>query len=233
MKRRTIYIFTILLAIILISVEAYVIKVVTNIEPEIEAVFSTKKIPAKVIITPDMVTVKKINVSLVTLQTIRSLNQVIGKASITEIEGGEVIKSFRVAEPLSLKEIKVLNPDNRLMSVDFKADQVNGWYLASGDFVDIHYTPNAAANINIEKREQIEDPFQRSLMEFHVFDNIRVAGILDDKGQVIMEITREQLPKLISFEVTKDLAKFISAAKTTGKIELSVIQTEISENIAD
>lgn len=233
MKRRTIYIFTILLAVILLAVEAYIIKVATNIEPEIEVVFASKKIPAKAIITADMVTVKKIDISLATIQTVRSLNQVIGKASTTEIENGETIKSFRIADPLSLKEIKVLDPDNRLMSVDFKADQVNGWYLSAGDHVDIHYTPNAAANINEDRRDQITDPFQRSLLEFHVFDNVRVAGILDDKGQVIQEITREQLPKILSFEVTKDIAKFLAAAKTTGKIEISVIQDDVQEVISD
>lgn len=225
MKRRTVYIFTVLLAIILIIVEAYVVKVATKIEPEIEVIFASKKIPARTIITADMVTVKKIDVSLATLQTARNINEVIGKAATSEIESGEIIKTFRIADPLSLKEIKVLNPENRLMSVEFKPDQVNGWHLAAGDIVDIHYTPDAAANLNIDRRDSISDPFQKSLLDFHVFENVRIAGILDDKGQVIHEVTKEQLPKIISFEVSKDLAKFLGAAKHSGKIEISVVQT--------
>lgn len=226
MKRRTIYIFTVLLAIVLIAVEAYIIKVATNIEPVMEVVYSTKKIPAYTVITPDMVTKKRINISLVTLQTATNLENVIGKAVTTDIDEGEAIKTFRLVSPDSISEIKLLNSKNRLITVEFKPDQVNGWNLKTNSVVDIIYTPNNALRSLDAQKALLVDPFQKSLLEFQVFYDIRVAGILDEDGNVVLGRNKGKAPKLVSFEVTEYQAKFLSAAKDTGTLNLAVTQND-------
>lgn len=221
MKKGTIYIVTVILALVLIIAEAYIIKSVTKIEPTIDAVFATRRIAEKTVITSDMVTLRKIDISSATNQTVRSVDNVVGKMATTEIENGEVIKSFRTIDLKDFKEITVLDKNNRLISVEFSPDQVNGWYIKVDNCVDIHYVPNSSTN-----KDNVTDSFERSLTKYQLYENIRVAGILDDKGQIIQEITADKLPKIISFEVTPELAKFLAVAKSTGKLEIALIQSD-------
>lgn len=235
-KQKTLIIAIILLAILL-SAEVFVVKKASDYEPKIKVIYAKVKIPAEIVITKDMLVEKEVALSLVNINAVKDTAEAIGKAAKFDIEEMEMITSSRLMEKTEEKRIELLNINNRLVTVKFEPDQVNGWWLE--DIVDIIFIPNENS---APKPEMAEDMQQSDTSEKVVYDsfgivrleNIRVAAIIDENRQLIEDIEdMTYRPILVSFEVNTEQDKFLAWAKYNGKIEVSarmVVEQERRES---
>lgn len=208
MRKLKMVVAAILLVVILVGVEIYIIRGASKYEPEVEIVFASVKINEKTVITSDMLEIKKVGLGSAHKLSTKKPEEVIGKKAIMDIESGEMMLSSKVGLD-EMKEIKVKDKNNRLFSVEFKGDQANGWWVLTGQNVDIIFVPNE----NYKNGKQ-------------TLKKIRVAALIDEKGKLLENSDRATLPRYISFEVTDEQADFLAAAKGGGRLELSVIPEE-------
>jgi uncharacterized protein YaeQ len=139
-----------------------------------------------------------------------------------------------------MEQIEVKDKNNRLFTVEFKGDQANGWWIKVGQYVDIIFIPNekpSASNSNYIKEPETaqqtiagsNDNRQPTAFstansgEVRRFRNIRVAALIDEKGNQLKNSNRETLPRYISFEVTDSQDEVLAYAKSNGRLEVSVI----------
>lgn len=233
MKRPKTLIVAIVLLAILLAVEVFVVKKASDYEPKIKAIYAKVSIPAETIITNDMLIEKEVSLSLVNMKAIKDTAEAIGKVAKFDIEEMEMITNSRLMEKIEIKRIEMLSDKNRLITVEFKPDQVNGWWL--NDRVDIIFIPNDTAAAK-PKPTIINNPSQGDeAIEKITYDpsgivrleNIRVAAIIDESRKLIENIEdMTYRPVLVSFEVNTDQDKFIAWAKYNGKIEVSARQEE-------
>lgn len=59
-----------------------------------------------------------------------------------------------------------------------------------------------------------------------LLEKIRIAALIDERGQLLGNNDRVTLPRYISFEVTDRQAEFLAAVKSRGRLELSVVPEE-------
>jgi hypothetical protein len=141
-----------------------------------------------------------------------------------------------------MEDIELNNKDNRLFSIEFKPDQVNGWWLKVGQYVDIICIPNDLKDIkqtNIpvkikgdpttanEIDVEAQDEIKRIQPQTHVnsgiirLENIRIAAIIDEGGKLLANEQRTSVPKIISFEVEQGQDEYLAWAKGNTRIEIS------------
>ncbi|NLC68279.1 MAG: hypothetical protein GX754_05735 [Clostridiaceae bacterium] len=142
MKRINVLVLTIVLAIILLIAEIIIIRSVPGHEPVTTVVFATRKIIAGETFTGDMLGIKEISLDAAHEKSIKNKNELIGKVAITDIEKDEVILESRVTSTENTEQIEIIDKNNRLITVEFKIDQANGWQLKEGQYVDIIFIPS-------------------------------------------------------------------------------------------
>lgn len=219
MKRVNMLIPAIVLALVFLIVEIIIVKSISKYEPETSVVFAIRKITAGEVITENVLEKRKISLNLVHSQSIKNANEIIGKRAKTDIEEDEIILSSRIADNKYFDEIIVKDKNSRLFTVEFRGDQVNGWQLREGQFVDIIFIPdgkNAMPVIENETWEKEGNTIQR-------IRNVRIAALIDDKGKLVKNSENSTIPKYISFEVDDVLDQFLAYAKGNGRLEVSVI----------
>ncbi|HOJ11391.1 MAG TPA: SAF domain-containing protein [Clostridiales bacterium] len=215
MKRVNILILTIILVVILLIIEVIIVRSAAEYEPKVNAVFAAVDILAGEIIKDEMLEKREISISLVHQKSFKTKDEIIGKKAKNDMEKGEMILAGRIYTDGEIDEIQVLDSKNRLFTVEFKGDQVNGWWLKEGQYVDIIFIPSE--RIQKESVHGIENNnIQRVI-------NVRVAAIIDDKGKLVKGMENASTPKYISFEVDDRLDEFLAYAKGNGRIEVSVI----------
>jgi Flp pilus assembly protein CpaB len=211
-----------ILAAVLLVAEIMIIRSAVEYEPKVEAVYAAEKIAKGTIITENMLKTRSIDMNVTHRLSFRKTGDVIGKAARMDIEQDEMLLSSKVEEPGNINAIPVLNPEARLFSVELKGDQANGWQLKTGDHVDIIFIPQrtewrSAENLNGEiKPERPQGSTVR-------LENVRIAALVDDSGNVIDDVGKGDSPKYIIFEVEKGRDEFLAYAKANGRLELSVI----------
>ena len=104
-----------------------------------------------------------------------------------------------------------------MFTVEFNGDQVNGWWLKEGQYVDIIFIPSEKA----QKVTTITD--DQKTYKVERVRNVRVAAIIDDKGKLVKDSEKASTPKYVSFEVNDKLDEFLAYAKGNGRLEISVI----------
>lgn len=252
-KKVNLVLITAVLVIVLLALEIFIVKSASRYEPEVGIVFSKVKILEGTQVKAEMLQEKRVNLGLVHKQALRSLKDAEGKMARTDIEEGEMLLSGRLAGQDEMERIKVSDPKNRLFTVEFKGDQANGWWLETGQYVDIIYVANEKqlllpssqtkeiqdGNPRQKKRETQVDAYIAKDLENpsgsgDIYDadrkrrlkrlrNIRIAALIDDKGKLLKDTGRTGTPKYVSFEVDGSQDEFLAYAKTNGRLELSVI----------
>ncbi|MCR4435040.1 MAG: SAF domain-containing protein [Clostridiales bacterium] len=245
MKRINLILVTLALAAAFLGVEIAVVKSAAKYEPEISVVFAKKRIAAQTEISADMLYEKKINVSLAHRLSVKSIKDLEGKKAKTDIEEGEMVLNSRIGGADEMEEIKLEDKNNRLFTVEFKGDQVNGWWLATGQRVDILFVPDEKVKPLSPVQAASKGPAQESGQEgigaaayaqppfcdvaplreggLQRLNNIRIAALIDEKGSLLKNTGRETLPKYISFEVTDKQDEFLAYAKSNGRLEVSAL----------
>lgn len=238
-KKKGYIFFGIIFYILLLTVTGIYIKMVSNYEAKVTVVYASKDIESKTVIKDDMLTEKSISLSSAHKLSAKSKNEVIGKKATVNITSGEMVLKNKFTDQDNVDTISPKNKNNRLFTVEFKPDQVNGWVLKKDQLVDIIFVPNEnKANdsmLNIPKQpntKQKEDSVvDQSNTANTGYDNksvlrlvnIRVAGVINDVGKIIDPEKPEGAPKLISFEVTTDQDEFLAWCKANGRIEISTV----------
>ncbi len=239
MKKINLIFFTVILVVILLGIEVVIVKSAVKYEPLVDVVYAKTKIAAQKEIKPEMLYQKKINISMAHSQAFRNIKDLTGKKSKVEIEEGEMILSGKLGKANEMEQIEVKDKNNRLFTVEFKGDQANGWWIKVGQYVDIIFIPNEKPTVSNYIKEQPDLASQTAavsnrnkpsvnfltdnLGEVKRFRNIRVAALIDEKGNQLKNSNRETLPRYISFEVTDSQDEALAYAKSNGRLEVSVI----------
>ncbi len=216
MRRLKLVIAMMLLIGVLLVAEVLFVKSLSNYEPEIGVVFTRGGIPAKTVITEDMLQIKNVNISEIHPLSVRSMAELIGKTALADLEANEMVLSSRAGLSLEMDQIQMEKKDNRLFSVEFKPDQANGWWVLVGQRVDILFVRNEVAAPAAPTADKVED------LNIVRLDNIRIAAIIDENGKLLDNGERASAPKMISFEVTPEQDQFLAWAKSNGRLEVSV-----------
>ncbi len=239
MKKINLIFITLILVVILLGIEVVIVKSAVKYEPLVDVVYAKTKIASQKEIKPEMLYQKKVNISMAHSQSFRNIKDLTGKKSKVEIEEGEMILSGKLGKANEMEQIEVKDKNNRLFTVEFKGDQANGWWIKVGQYVDIIFIPNEKPLASNFIKEQ-DDPVQQATTipnankqsadfltnnpgDVSRFRNIRVAALIDEKGNQLKNSNRETLPRYISFEVTDSQDEVLAYAKSNGRLEVSVI----------
>lgn len=225
MKKANVIVLTIILSIIFLGIEIIIVRKAAQYEPKRSVVYAGVNIKAGEIIREEMLEEKETGISNIHEQSFRSKDEIIGKKAEAELFEGEMVLAGRLNDGTKSEEIKVLDKKNRLFTVEFKGDQVNGWWLQEGQYVDIIFIPDEKAQKEIlgANSSQQGTELQKAYSAERI-KSVRVAAIIDDKGNLIKEDTEStSMPKYISFEVDEVLDEFLAYAKGNGRLEISVI----------
>lgn len=229
MRRFNLIAAAFILVIILLAVEIIIVKSASKYEPSIGIVFAKVRIPEKTIITSEMLETKKVGISFAHRQSIRDTGSVVSKKAGMDIEAGEMILSSKLGSE-GMEEIAVKDKSKRLFSVEFKGDQANGWWLLADQNVDLIFIPDKRTDVHMaadtakdEKSGMTGATDEKTVGEVQIIKNIRIAALIDDRGQLLKNSERTALPRYVSFEVTDEQASFLAYAKGNGRLEISVI----------
>jgi Flp pilus assembly protein CpaB len=232
MKKFNIILLTIILTVILLIVEVLIVKNISRYEPELTVIYAKSKIPENTVIQGEMLQEKRVGISAAHKYSIKNARDIIGRRSKIDIEEGEMMLTSKLYEANELEEIKVMDKNSRLFSIEFKADQANGWRLRTDQFVDIIFIPNSNVKMHSIKQAGNQNAAQTGDLEPMIYEvdkgvqrirNIRIAALIDDKGKLVKDTGRITLPRYISFEVNNQQDEFLAFAKGNGRLEVSVI----------
>jgi len=240
MKRINRILATGCLAIVLLIAEIIIIRNVSGYQSKEEVVFTKTVIPDGTVIEENMLEIKEVDAAIVPRNAVKNVKEVVGKKAGTDMEEKEMVVTGRLREAGESDEIKVVNEENRLFSVEFKSDQVNGWQLSAGQYVDIIFIPNNNIDLQTDNMEEtnglieggeglnnIESlEYSESCPGVQVLKNIRIAAIIDEKGELLRGNDITGTPRIISFEVSERQDHFLAWAKSHGRLEVSLIQKE-------
>jgi Flp pilus assembly protein CpaB len=216
----------------LLVVEILIVKVGSQYEPEVAVIYARTAIKAKTEIKDDMLVEKRISLPYVHKLSINNKTDIIGKKVKIDIEAGEMILSSRLGEVDEMQMLPMLDRNNRLFSIEFKPDQVNGWWLLSGQYVDIIFVPNQAAAA-APAATAAQQAGNDTGMETNVatmntgtgitrISNVRVAAIVDESFKLVGNTARTGIPRYVCFEVAPEQDEFLAWAKSNGRLEISV-----------
>ena len=249
MRKPFLIAITIILIVVLLAAEIFIVRSASSFQPRVDAVFAKVPIPAGTVIAPDMLEVKSVEADFAHRLSAGRLSDVAGKQAKTDLAQGEMILSSRLGAPDDMKKIQMENKSHRLFTIEFKPDQANGWQVKPGQHVDIIFVPNNGSAVpGMQTRKpDISQPAQGTngsagsagntqagsgigtnpgsstgVNTVKRLDNIRIAAVLDDKGQLCGNPKAGTLPALVCFEVDDAQDEFLAWAKHNGKLELSV-----------
>ncbi|MEG6612770.1 SAF domain-containing protein [Pseudoclostridium thermosuccinogenes] len=227
MKRLYMALIVAVAIVALVATEVVIIRSLSNFEPKIPVVYAKRQILPQDEITADMVEIKNVNISYVHKLAVRRMEDVVGQKARVAIESGEMILSSRIGYVDDIPAIELKKTENRLFTVEFKPDQANGWWLLVDQYVDILYVPDEEPTIVVA---QASAPQYSQNQARHGYDeskvvrlsNIRVAAIIDERGNLLSNGKRDIVPRYVSFEVDDKQDAFLAYAKSHGRLEISV-----------
>ena len=221
------------LVLLLVITEIVIIKSASKYEPQVGIVFAKTRIPERTAITPDMLELRDVDLSFVHRMSLRSISDAASKRSGMDIEAGEMVLSGKLSSE-DMETIEVKDRNKKLFTVEFKADQANGWWLLTDQKVDIIYIPDenpavsAAMDAGAVKAGEARaaaptDDIANIRDKIRVLEDIRIAALIDENGKLLKNNRGAALPRYVSFEVTDEQVFLLAYAKGHGRLELSVV----------
>ncbi|MBS3938165.1 MAG: Flp pilus assembly protein CpaB [Peptococcaceae bacterium] len=170
-----------------------------------EVVVATKNIPARVAITPDMVTVVRIPIGTRHQSSVRHESEVVGAFTIQPIIQGEQIITPRLFASAAQSGLSfLLNLGYRAMSIRIDEQIAVANQVRPGDFVDI------IVSYDLPTQE-------RTPASSLVLQNIRVLAV----GEAVTPgATPSAAAETMTLEVTPEQAERLVWAEDYGKIRL-------------
>lgn len=221
------------LVLVLVVTEIIIIRSASKYEPQVAVVFARTRIPEHTVITPDMLELRKVDLSLVHRMSMRSFSDAASKRAGMDIEAGEMVLSGKLKSG-EMEAIEVKDRAKKLFSIEFKGDQANGWWLMTDQKVDIIHIPDenpgtgaaldsgAAGGTGAPAVSQADNGMDVG-GKIRVLEDIRIAALIDENGKLLKNNERATLPRYVSFEVTDEQAGLLAYAKGHGRLELSVV----------
>ncbi|HEX2945143.1 MAG TPA: SAF domain-containing protein [Clostridia bacterium] len=213
------------IVVLLVAAELAIVTNAAGYDKKEKIVFIKADIPAGTLITADMLELRETDSSAVHPDAVGNTGEALGKRPTIDLVEGEMLLKARLS--INGRNIaKAADKSKRLFSADLKIDQANGWQFSERQFVDIIYIPNPG-----EENEQTPQAEGVSIVPpapngVRVMKNVRVAGIMDEDGQLTDVAEEGKIPRYVSFEVTQEQAVFLAYAKSNGKLELCCIPGE-------
>lgn len=227
MKKTGFIFFGIVLYLLLITGTGIYIKVVSNVQATTNYVYANVDIPKNTTITADMIEARKKTISFGQKYSLISLNDAIGKVTKVDIFKDEMLLSSRLSTADEVKELSLKNADNRKFTLKFETDQAVGWCLDVDQYVDMLFVPNPAAQYDQKVPSEPVTSYSTTNYDKSKIvrlEKVRIAGLVDESGQLIRDRSSSIMPKYIVFEVTEEQDSFLAWAKGNGRIELSAVQ---------
>ncbi len=210
---------------LLVTAETAIITSASGYDKKEEVVFTKANIPGNTLITTDMLEKRETGGSAVHPDAVKSVGDALGKRTSTDLVKGEMLLKARLSSD-SRKIAKAENKNNRLFSVELKTDQANAWQFSDRQFVDIIYVPNKEETGEQTPRAGGVTDAAPVSSGIRIMKNVRVAGLIDEDGQLLSPSENKKTPRYVSFEVTQEQAVFLAYAKNKGRLELSCIPEE-------
>lgn len=241
MKRINRILVTACLVVVLLLAEVIIIRSVSGYQSKVKIVFTKASIPEGTVIKENMLELLEVDMGIVPKSAIRNVEEIIGKEAGTNMEEKEMVLTGKLRAQGESDEIKVINEGNRLFSVKFESDQVNGWQISAGQYVDIIFIPDDNMSLQTDNGEEVDSlikggagyiknidglEFSKSCPGIQILKNIRVAAIINEKGELLKGNDISGAPRIISFEVSERQDHFLAWAKSHGRLEVSLIQKE-------
>lgn len=222
MRKFSAVFFTLLLVVVLLAVEVVIVRSASKYEPVTTVVFTKAAIPEGTEIEREMLTVREVSLGLAHKKALRDPGEAVGKKAMADIESGEMLLDSRIGTEETMEPIMVENKGSRLFTVEFKADQANGWWLMVGQCVDIIFVPQDR-NEDTGRTDRENGTGDGNYGGIIRLNNIRIAALIDEKGALLKNSGRDTLPRYISFEVDGGQDQFLAYAKSNGRLEISAI----------
>lgn len=207
---------------LLVTAETAIISSASGYDTKEMVVFTKTDVPGNTVITADMLEIRETGSSTIHPDAVKNIGEALGKRTVAGLVEGEMLLKARLSAGGRIVAIAE-DKNKRLFSAELKVDQANAWQFSDGQFVDIIYVPNQG-----EIKEQA--PQAGGVTDVppasggvKIMKNVRIAGLIDEDGQLLGLADSEKIPRYISFEVTQDQAIFLAYAKSNGKLELCCI----------
>lgn len=210
MNKIKIILGAIFLTIILLAAQFLVFRMLTGKEGMIPVLAAARDISPGEIITEDLVCETEIVDFGLTGEFPSRPDEIYGKIATDEIYQGDVVTLKRLGDNSERENTELFGEDTRFITIEFKPDQANGWFIENGSFVDLLFIPDKTAG-------------KTGSEEVSRINNVRVAYIINDKGGLYNKEEPGPVPKYVSFEINNKLDEILAYAKANGRIEISVI----------
>lgn len=214
-----------LIVVLLVAVEMTIISNASGYETKEKVVFAKVYIDKNTVITGDMLELREVSAAMVHPDALKNNDAAVSKRAGMDIEAGEMLLEAKLLSH-GRGIIEAEDKSKRLFSVEFEGGQANGWQLADGQYVDIIYVPHDGEKQNQPPASEGAAAAAPSSNSVKVLKNIRIAGLIDEDGELVDISEPKSAPRYVSFEVTEEQAVFLAYAKKNGKLELSCIPGE-------
>jgi Flp pilus assembly protein CpaB len=207
MRRNKQIILTILITLALLAL-AWFAGQGRTVTKKVLAVAARCDIPAGCQISADQLTEVEIPAEILSGSYLQDIAAITGQWTTLPVLAGELISSPRLARSAAGLIYPDPGPGRRLLTLELKAADANGFWLAAGNHVDLYLIPR--------NRESIAD--------LQVLENIRIMAILSGAGQSTgLSQSSSGRDALICLDLNLEQARMINGAVGLYDIRLTAI----------
>jgi pilus assembly protein CpaB len=208
-------IILVIIVVILLAVQSYLVRQASNIDAKVTVYVATTDIEANTLIDDKMLRATQRNLIDVPLNYVKSKSDIVGKFAVNNIYRNEELLTNDLKIYKDDFFFNLENTNNQFMSIAFNSDAANGWRLMKDQRVNIIFSPYQVSEGSV-------------LSMPRVIENIRVVDILSEtlKSYNINSNEEMGVPKYIIFEVTPDIAEYLTHVKDKGRLEISVLSNK-------
>lgn len=218
MSRKKIAIISLLLTIVLFALSIKIERKLTNYTPKTTVLIAIQTIDAGTELSKDSNAFieKSVPMDLATIGTIKSKEELEGKATTEKIYAGEIVNKSRIVDKTSLTNV-LISPNERTFSIPVAMlDDPFAGTLRNKDKVDILFTNaptpgNPAKTINLVKKAT-------------------VVGALDSSGKFLLPSDKNVLASAILFSGTIEDGGKVANSMNTGRFKLLKLPVTSNES---
>ncbi|MBP1757430.1 MAG: Chaperone for flagella basal body P-ring formation [Firmicutes bacterium] len=174
---------------------------------QVPVVVLAQNVPAGTILQPDHLTIVEIEDHPALTGYLHSPEQAIGQWSGSELKAGELLPASRVsATPCGVKYANP-RPGHRLMTIELRSGEANGFYLAAGNLIDIHMVPKQPAGAMTE-----------------TFHRVPIVALIGTDGQPLtVPLESQNATALLCLDLDQVQAVRLAEAQSRDDIRVSVV----------
>jgi pilus assembly protein CpaB len=174
---------------------------------KVPVVVLAQDVPAGTCLQPDHLTVIEIEDHPALNDYLHDPEQAVGQWLGSEFKAGELLPASRVSATPGGVYYANPRPGHRLMTLELKSGEANGFYLAAGNLIDIHVVPKQPAGTMTE-----------------TFHRIPIVALLGTDGQLLtMPLESQNATALLCLDLDQVQAVRLAEAQSRADIRISVI----------